>query len=67
MSVLLQGGTIWLTQKMTTELFRTTPQNITIHLKDIFEEAELENDATCKNFLQVQQEGDRMLSRKALF
>lgn len=67
LSVLLNDETIWLTQKMMAELFQTTPQNITIHLKNIFEEAELEEDSTCKDFLQVQQEGDRMVSRKAKF
>jgi len=40
-----------------TELFQTASQNITIHLKNIFEERELEEKATCKDFLQVQKEG----------
>lgn len=37
-------------------LFNTTPQNITIHLKNIFESGELDEEATCKDFLQVQLE-----------
>jgi len=45
-------------------LFDTTPQNITIHLKNIFESGELEEGATCKEFLQVQMEGGREVSRK---
>jgi hypothetical protein len=67
LSVLLKNETIWLTQKMMAELFQTTPQNITIHLKNIFEEGELQEDATCKDFLQVQQEGDRTVNRKSKF
>ena len=43
------------------ELFQTTPQNITIHLKNIFEEGELQENATCKDFLQVRQEGNRIV------
>jgi len=46
------------------ELFQTTPQNITIHLKNIFEEGELEEKATCKDFLQVQIEGKRKGKRQ---
>ena len=67
LSVLLKDETIWLTQKMMGELFQTTPQNITIHLKNIFEEGELQEDATCKDFLQVQQEGERTVNRKFKF
>ncbi len=57
--VRLENDNVWLTQKMMAELFQTTPQNITIHLKNIFEEGELQEDATCKDFLQVQTEGSR--------
>jgi len=49
---------------MMAELFQTTPQNITIHLKNIFDEGELQEDATCKDFLQVQNEGSRKVERK---
>jgi len=49
------------------ELFQTTPQNITIHLKNIFDEGELEEAATCKDFLQVQNEGSRKVERKKKF
>ncbi|MCB0739138.1 MAG: FG-GAP repeat protein, partial [Bacteroidetes bacterium] len=58
LNVLLQDETIWLTQKAMGLLFGTTPQNITIHIKNIFESGELEEVATCKDFLQVQTEGD---------
>ena len=65
--VLFTDETVWLTQKRMAELFQTTPQNITLHLKNIFEEGELQEDATCKDFLQVQQEGNRMVERKQKF
>ncbi|MDP4685478.1 MAG: virulence RhuM family protein [Salibacteraceae bacterium] len=64
LSVLLDNETIWLTQKSMGVLFGTTPQNITIHLKNIFETGELIEASTCKEFLQVQIEGEREVSRK---
>lgn len=63
LNILLENETIWLTQRSMGILFDTTPQNITIHLKNIFESGELEEDATCKDFLQVQLEGGRDVSR----
>lgn len=57
-------GTIWLTQAQIAELFQTTPQNVTLHLKAIFEEGELQEAATCKEYLQVRQEGIREVSRQ---
>jgi len=65
--VRFQDETVWLTQKLMAELFQTTSQNITIHLKNIFEEGELEEKATCKDFLQVQKEGVREVKRKQKF
>lgn len=58
-----EGETLWLTQAQMAELFQTSPQNITQHLKAIFEEAELDEAATCKPFLQVRQEGRREVER----
>jgi hypothetical protein len=55
--------TIWLTQAQIAELFQTTPQNITLHLKAIYAEGELTEEATCKQYLQVRQEGARSLTR----
>lgn len=55
--------TIWLTQAQISELFQTTPQNVTLHLKAIFAEGELDEMATCKDYLQVRQEGSRDVSR----
>ena len=65
--VRLEDETVWLTQKLIAELYQTTPQNITIHLKNIYESGELEEKATCKDFLQVQIEGNRQIKRKQKF
>ena len=61
--VRLQDETVWLTQAQMAELFQTTPQNVTLHLKAIFAEGELEEAATCKDYLQVRVEGAREISR----
>jgi hypothetical protein len=65
--VRLENETVWLSQKLMAELFQTTPQNITIHLKNIFEEGELDEISTCKDFLQVQKEGSRQVERNQKF
>ncbi len=65
--VFVQDETVWLTQKSLAQLFDTTSQNITTHLKNIYEDAELQEEATCKEFLQVQMEGNREVSRKTKF
>ncbi len=65
--VRLQDESVWLTQRLMAELFQTSPQNITIHLKNIFNEGELDEMATCKDFLQVQIEGNRQVERKQRF
>ena len=58
-----ENETIWLTQAQMAELFQTTPQNVTIHLRAIFAEGELVEAATCKDYLQVRTEGGREVSR----
>ena len=65
--VFIQNETFWLTQKAMAVLFDTTPQNITIHLKNIYDSGELIEEATCKEFLQVQKEGVRMVERNQKF
>ncbi|MBF2709427.1 virulence RhuM family protein [Flavobacterium soyangense] len=61
--VLLENESVWVTQKSMGLLFDSTPQNITVHLKNIFESGELVQEATCKEILQVQKEGERLVSR----
>ena len=56
--VRLVNESAWLTRKMMAELFQTTIPNINLHLKNIFEEGELQEDATIKDFLIVQNEGN---------
>jgi len=65
--VRFQNETVWLTQKAMAELFQVKPQNITMHLKNIYLEGELQKEATCKEFLQVQTEGKRQVKRKQKF
>ncbi len=55
---------IWLTQALMAELFQVTPQNVTLHLKAIYAEGELDAAATCKEYLQVRSEGGREVSRR---
>ena len=62
-SVLLEDETVWLSQAQMAELFETTVPNVNLHLKNIFEEDELEENATIKDFLIVRQEGGRKVQR----
>lgn len=61
--VRFDGGTVWLTQNALAELFQTTKNNISIHVKNIFKEGELVHSATVKEYLTVQKEGKREVSR----
>jgi prophage maintenance system killer protein len=61
--VRLEGETVWLTQRQMGELFATTPENVLMHLKNIFQDGELVEGATTKDFLVVQQEGARHVKR----
>lgn len=67
LDVQLADETVWLTQKQMAWLFDTKPQNITIHIGNIYKEEELTREATCKDFLQVQTEGGRTVRRVAKF
>ena len=62
--VQFEHDTVWLTQVQIAELFETSPQNITMHLKSIFKEEELDESSVCKDFLQVRKEGTRTVKRK---
>lgn len=56
-------GTVWLSQAEMADLFDTTPQNITQHIRAVYAEGELDEAATCKDYLQVQTEGGREVRR----
>jgi len=60
----VQEGTVWLTQKLIGELFKTTTENVIIHIQNIIKEAEIDEKATTKDFLVVQKEGHRNVERK---
>ena len=65
--VRLENETVWLTQAQMAELFQKTPQNITMHIRNAYKEGELEKSSTCKEYLQVQNEGKRRVSRKVKY
>jgi len=62
--VRLEQDTVWLTQAQMVELFQSTKQNISLHIRNIFAEGELQSGATVKEYLTVQQEGSRSVKRK---
>lgn len=61
------GETVWLSQQQMADLYQTTRPNIVQHIRNIYADGELEELATCKNFLQVRQEGNRKVSREIPF
>lgn len=54
---------IWMNQAAIARMYNTTPQNITMHIKNIYEDGELDEESTCKEFLQAQTEGTRQIKR----
>ena len=63
-SVRVEGETVWLNQAQLAELFDTTIQNVSLHIQNIYEEGELAEEATSKEYLIVQNEGNREVSRR---
>ena len=61
--VKLEEDTLWLTQAQMCELYQTSRTNVVEHIKHIYEEGELQEEATCRDFRQVRQEGNRMVNR----
>lgn len=59
----VRDESVWLTRMQMADLFDVTPQNITIHLKKVYAAGELEREATSKDFLLVQTEGGRQITR----
>lgn len=54
---------IWLNQNQIAEIYKTTQENISMHIRNIYKEQELNNDSTNKKFLLVQNEGNRQVKR----
>ena len=65
--VRLENETVWLTQAQMVELFQTTKQNVSLHVGNVFREGELEEKSTVKEYLTVQKEGERKVSRKVKY
>ena len=64
LDVRLEDETVWLTQQMMAELFQSSKQNISHHIQAIYEEGELEPEATVKKYLTVRREGNRDVRRE---
>ena len=62
--VRLEGETLWVTQVQLAELFNTSSDNISLHLKNIYNESELMEQATTEDFSVVRQEGERQVRRR---
>ena len=61
--VRLDRETVWLTQRQMADVFDTTPQNVLMHLQNVFTDGELDAEATTKDFLLVRSEGGRQVRR----
>lgn len=62
--VRLESDSAWLTQRQMADLFATTPENVLMHLRNIYREGELREEATTKDFLVVREEGSRKVRRR---
>lgn len=62
--VKIEDDTVWLTQQQMSELFQTSRTNVVEHIKHIYEERELDEISTCRNFRQVRKEGNREVTRQ---
>lgn len=67
LEVRLEDETVWLTQAQMVELFQTSKQNISLHVSNIFKEGELRREATVKESLTVQIEGNRSVKRNVTY
>lgn len=65
--VRLDADTVWLSQQQIADLFQTSRTNVVEHIRHVYEEGELDEAATCRNFRQVRTEGTRQVSRELPF
>ena len=63
LDVRVEDESVWLTQAQMAELFQATKQNISLHIRNIYKEGELDEVATVKEYLTVQKEGNRNVQR----
>lgn len=61
------GETVWLSQQQMADLYQSSKSNVVEHIKHIYEDGELDEESTCRNFRQVRQEGSRQVSREIPF
>ena len=59
----IKDESVWMSQEVMANLYDTTKNNISMHLKNIFDEGELKKESTVKKFLTVQKEGNRDVKR----
>ena len=59
--VRMDEDTVWLTQQQMSDLYQTSRTNVVEHIKHIYEDSELVEEATCRKIRQVRQEGTRMV------
>ena len=62
--VRFEDQTVWLTQQQMAELFQSSRSNIVEHIRNIYDEGELNESSTCRKFRQVRTEGNRQVSRE---
>ena len=62
-SVKISDEDIWLTQNQIAKIYKTTQQNISLHINNIYRDNELKKNSTNKEFLLVQTEGNRQVKR----
>ena len=67
LDVKLEGETVWLTQAQMVELFQSSKANVSEHIKHIFEDGELDQKATVRDFRTVRQEGNRQVIRNVSY
>lgn len=67
LDVRMEDETVWLTQQQMAELFQTSRTNVVDHIKNIYEEDELDENSTCRKFRQVRMEGNRRVTRELPF
>ena len=67
LDVQLKDETVWLTQQQMASLFNSTIPNVSMHIRNIYKEGELDKEATVKDFLIVQNEGGRQVTRRVSY
>lgn len=61
------GETVWLSQQQMADLYQSSRSNVVEHIKHVYEDGELDEESTCRNFRQVRQEGTRQVAREIPF